>query len=97
MTKHTAESRYLCVRIYTHNLVSQQRSSIGWRLFEVPICRRSAIHLTGSVVCFLTRAATASLPGSFFRRQANSVSFQPKRDISSLMMRLAVSRWSSPE
>ena len=24
MTKHTAESRYLCVRIYTHNLVSQR-------------------------------------------------------------------------
>jgi hypothetical protein len=72
---------------------------MGLRLFEVPICRRSAIHLIGSVVSVLTRAATASLP--VFKRETNSVSFQPKRDISSPMMRLAfctaVSRWSSPE
>jgi len=35
------------------------------RFLEVPICRR-AIHLMGRVVSFLTRAAIASLPESFF-------------------------------
>src|ERR1035441_3252651 len=69
-----------------------QWSSMGLRLFEVPICRRSAIHLIGSVVSVLTRAAPASLPGSFFRRETNSVSFQPRRDISSQMMRLEIGR-----
>jgi len=41
------------------------------------MCRRAAIHLMGRVVSFLTRAAIASLPESFFSREINSASVQP--------------------
>jgi len=43
---------------------------------------RAAIHRMGKVVSCLTRAASASLPGSFFSRQVKSASVHPKRAIS---------------
>jgi len=43
----------------------------------VPICRRAAIHLMGRVVSFLTRAAIACLPESFFSREIATLRSNP--------------------
>ena len=65
------------------SLACIQSDNIGRRILGLPMWRRAAIHRMGKVVSCLTRAASASLPGSFFSRQLKSVSVHPKRAISS--------------
>src|SRR4029077_12314817 len=74
-------------RVGDFPFVLPAKYSLLFKLFQLPMCSRSAISRMVSVVCRLNRAAMANFSGSVFRRDLRSASLHFSRFNSAAIIR----------